>query len=242
MNAPTRREKLRQLTYNEIKERARAQLAAQGPQGISLRAIAREMEMAPAALYRYFPSLTELGQALVVDLYDELANVLKSAVDDVSATDLGRRIGATCRAFRSWANAHRNEFALVFGGAYTGIEPPANHQHPEVRAAALRFAAVFGEIFNDMWRNGPFTVPDERDLPPTLRAQLASETFGSTDELPSAGRYVFWSCWIWLYGYVAAEVFGHLPATLGDDTDAMFDAQMHEVAARLGIKKRHRPA
>jgi AcrR family transcriptional regulator len=49
-----RRERVRQATVEEIKAVARAQMAAEGTAGVTLRAIAREMGMTAPALYRYF--------------------------------------------------------------------------------------------------------------------------------------------------------------------------------------------
>ena len=62
-DAPTRRERLREQTLDEIKAAARAQLVANGPSGIQLRAVARDVGLTAPALYRYFPSLEDLVEA-----------------------------------------------------------------------------------------------------------------------------------------------------------------------------------
>ena len=66
-NAPrTARERARAELTREIKEGARRQLAATGADGISLRAVARELGMASSALYRYYPSRDDqIGRAHV---------------------------------------------------------------------------------------------------------------------------------------------------------------------------------
>ena len=68
----SRRDRVRAATVTEIKDTARRILVAEGPDGLSLRAIAREMGMTAPALYRYFPSREDLIGALIADLYDEL--------------------------------------------------------------------------------------------------------------------------------------------------------------------------
>ncbi|HUV48875.1 MAG TPA: helix-turn-helix domain-containing protein, partial [Actinomycetes bacterium] len=83
-SAPTRRERLREQTRAEIKHAARAQLVTHGPRGIQLRAIARDVGLTAPALYRYFPSLEELTEAVTVDLFDELCDAMESSADLVT--------------------------------------------------------------------------------------------------------------------------------------------------------------
>src|SRR6266852_9611338 len=78
-SAPTLRARRRAAATEEIKTLARRQLAEHGPGGISLRAIAREMGTAPSALYRYFPSQSDLVTELCVEAYDSLAVALAAA-------------------------------------------------------------------------------------------------------------------------------------------------------------------
>jgi AcrR family transcriptional regulator len=75
----SRRDRVRAATVTEIKDTARRILVAEGPDGLSLRAIAREMGMTAPALYRYFPSREDLIGALIADLYDELTAAISTA-------------------------------------------------------------------------------------------------------------------------------------------------------------------
>jgi len=80
-NAPrTARERARAELTREIKEAARRQLAATGADGISLRAVARELGMASSALYRYYPSRDDLLTALIIDAYDAVGDAAEQAV------------------------------------------------------------------------------------------------------------------------------------------------------------------
>ena len=54
--AVTRRSRVRDATVAEIKATARTLLVAEGPEALTLRAIARAMGMTAPALYRYFDS------------------------------------------------------------------------------------------------------------------------------------------------------------------------------------------
>ena len=60
---PSRRERVRAATVDEIKAVALRLLVEEGPEAMTLRAIAREMGMTAPGLYRYFPSHEDLHKA-----------------------------------------------------------------------------------------------------------------------------------------------------------------------------------
>ena len=92
----SRRDRVRAATVTEIKDTARRILVAEGPDGLSLRAIAREMGMTAPALYRYFPSREDLIGALIADLYDELTAAISTAAG-AAGDAAGRIAGAAAR-------------------------------------------------------------------------------------------------------------------------------------------------
>src|ERR1700748_3847967 len=77
--ARTARERARTELTREIKEEARRQLAASGAEGLSLRAVARELGMVSSALYRYYPSRDDLLTALIIDAYDAIGGTAEEA-------------------------------------------------------------------------------------------------------------------------------------------------------------------
>src|SRR3954447_17743823 len=78
---PSRRDRLRAATVDEIKQAARTLLVREGQQAVTLRAIARDMGLTAPALYRYYPSLERLLGGLIADLYHELSDALEAARD-----------------------------------------------------------------------------------------------------------------------------------------------------------------
>src|ERR671913_1960482 len=72
----SRRDRVRAATVTEIKDTARRILVAEGVDGLSLRAIAREMGMTAPALYRYFPSREDLVVHLIAELYGQLTSAM----------------------------------------------------------------------------------------------------------------------------------------------------------------------
>src|SRR6266540_4358591 len=211
MTAPTRRERMRAATLDEIKQTARQLLIDEGPAAISLRAIAREMGMTAPALYRYFTSHEALLDGLCGDLKDELIGELEQARDAVPPDQVGARLQAACRAFRGWAIAHPAEFSLMFASARREVPEsvlcvdgvPASPGHE----AAQRFGGVFLDLIVDLWHSRHFPVGE---------------------------AYVFLSGWVRLYGLVALEVFGHLDFAVGD-VEPLFDAEIRAMAAQLNL-------
>jgi len=229
---PNRRERLRAQTARDILAAARVRLVRSGPQGIALRAIARDLGMTAPGLYRYFGSLDELLGALITTLYDELADAVRAARDAAPAGDLREGLLAASRAFRRWAMDHPSEFALCFGSPIPGF---AGLQCDPADEAGHRFEAVFAELFAELWRRQPFPVPDDDGIDPRLADQLAAYAARTGFPLPLGALQVFLSCWIRLYGIVSLEAFGHLRYAF-DDGEPMFEAELADLGARLGLR------
>ena len=240
----SRRDRVRAATVTEIKDTARRILVAEGPDGLSLRAIAREMGMTAPALYRYFPSREDLVGSLIADLYDELtatlaaaANIADGAPGDAAGgaldtADPRAQITAASRAFRSWALAHPREFGLLFGSPIPGID--AHSDDSPAGLASERFGQLFGTLVARIYLADPFPVPAEDEMDPRLRRQLRAWCSALPVELPIGAGQVFLSCWIRLYGMVAMEVFGHLRFAL-PDAAPMFEAELRDLAVKLGF-------
>src|ERR1700757_238703 len=86
----TARERARAELTREIKEEARRQLVTSGADGLSLRAVARELGMVSSALYRYFPSRDDLLTALIIDAYDAIGAAVEEAVAAVPSAGAPR--------------------------------------------------------------------------------------------------------------------------------------------------------
>lgn len=232
-----RRERVRAATVEEIKTIARRLLIEQGPQNVTLRAIAREMGMTAPGLYRYFPSHEDLWTQLCYDTYEALADAVEAGRDRAPVGDVPARLLAATWAFRDWAVGHPREFGLVFGAPLPGVEELLAVGDP----AETRFALVFTEIFVELWEQQPFDVPVEEDLPPGLVPQLRAHrdvvapVLPAATGLPLGAVHVFLVAWVQLYGVVAMEVFGHLRFCL-EDSAPFFESQLLHLADMLGIE------
>ena len=84
---PSRRDRLRAATIDEIIQTARQLLVKDGPEAVSLRAIAREMGMTAPGLYRYFGSHEELLRHLCAGIFTELGADIHRAIEAADAAD-----------------------------------------------------------------------------------------------------------------------------------------------------------
>jgi AcrR family transcriptional regulator len=238
-----RRDRLRAATTAEIIATARRLLLESGPQGISLRAIAREMGMTAPGLYRYFDDREELIQHLIADIFNELHDEIETeitahtlppdATPEQESMHLAAKMVAACRAFRSWSLAHPGEFGLVFG-----VPLPIDldtAQDDIASACASRFASLFFGLFIHLWETVRFPIPSDDEIDPALMAQLGRHVeMMHQGDLPAGAHVIFLRCWTALYGAVALEVFGHLNFAL-ENPEPLFEYVLSDLAKLVGL-------
>ena len=168
----TARERVREEMTAEILTVAGAHVARDGAAALSLRSIARDLGMAPSALYRYFDGRDALLSALILDAYEALAAEAERAADNAETAARTRsgdvaeaeRWLAVPRALRHWALEHPHQWGLIFGTPVPGYEAPEATVEPYARmAAALVRPIVTAQDTGRLRRNGaPRPVSDRR--------------------------------------------------------------------------------
>ncbi|RFS84910.1 TetR/AcrR family transcriptional regulator [Actinomadura spongiicola] len=229
----SRRDRLRAATVREISETARRILVEQGPEAVTLRAIAREMGMTAPALYRYFDSHGELLRHVVGDIFTELTGELHDAIHQVTPGDMSGKFLAVSRQFRRWALSHPREYGLLFGAPVRG-RATDQERADFAEECARRFGWTFMNLFLELWRKKPFPIPADDEIDPVLRPQLRRYRDEIGVELPLGVIQQFLKCWIRLQGGVSLEAFGHLDFSL-DDAEPMFELMLREVSGTLGL-------
>lgn len=220
----------------EVRSAARAVIAEQGVEALTLAEIARRVGVTPAALYRHFDDLADIVRRTAGDIAAELTAELRASADAEAEEDIAARLIGPCRAFRSWALIHRHEFALLFGTPSSA----AGKAHTDVTSDwVVRLAGVWGPAFLRLWATRPYPVLPDDELDPVLRGQLAAYRAASGVPLPLGALVVFLSCWRSLYGAIALEVFDHF-APLITDQQPMFELLMVELLDQLGIGAEYR--
>jgi AcrR family transcriptional regulator len=240
-HAPSRRDRLRAATSEEIIQTARRLLITSGPDAVTLRAIAREIGMTAPGLYRYFDNREELVRHVCANIFTELGADIHRAIEAAGAPALAAdpvtakltvKMVAACGEFRRWSLNHKAEFSLLFGVPLPGLD---DGRYDIADECALAFAGTFFELFLELWNAVPFPVPATGDIDPGLRDQLGRYRDALGSDLPLGAVLTFLRCWTVLYGAVAMEVFGHLRFAL-DDPAPMFEITLGDLAGLVGLR------
>ena len=249
VQAPSRRDRLRAATIEEIIQTARQLLVTEGPEAVSLRAIAREMGMTAPGLYRYFGSYEELSRHVCASIFTELGEdihqAIQAAVPSPESPDLAgpeaagsdtvkltAMVVAACREFRRWSLNHKGEFGLLFGVPLPGLD---DGRYDVADECALAFAGTFFTLFLELWSKAPFPVPAPEEIDPGLRGQLVRYRDALDADIPVGAVLTFLRCWTVLYGAVAMEVFGHMNFAL-QDAAPMFEMTLGDLASLVGLR------
>jgi AcrR family transcriptional regulator len=237
----SRRDRLRAATIEEIIQTARQLLVKDGPEAVSLRAIAREMGMTAPGLYRYFGSHEELLRHVCAGIFTELGADIHRAIEAAEppadrsgdlSVKLTVKMVAACREFRRWALTHSGEFGLVFGVPLPGLD---DGRYDIADECALAFAGTFFALFLELWHKVPFGVPADEQIDPGLRDQLVRYRNALGASIPLGAMLTFLRCWTVLYGAVAMEVFGHMRFAL-EDPAPMFELTLGDLANLVGLR------
>jgi AcrR family transcriptional regulator len=227
------RARVRAEMMDEIKDAARRQLATEGA-NLSLRAIARELDVVSSALYRYFASRDDLLTALIIDAYNAIGAAGEQA--DAAVTDrrdLTGRWLAVVHAWRDWALAHPAEYALIHGSPVPGYAAPADTVAPANRrflvlAAILRDGRQYGILAPA--RQPAQLPPVPAPLSAELDAVSAAVAAEAGPDLIARGLLAV----IEIFGALNFELFGQLNNVI-DERRAWFDLQARVMAGLIGL-------
>jgi AcrR family transcriptional regulator len=233
--ARTARARVREEMTGEILSVARDHLARDGAAALSLRSIARDLGMAPSALYRYFDGRDALLSALILAAYESLAECAEEAADQAARHEESdvHRFAHVPRAIRRWALDRPYEWGLIFGTPVPGYEAPEDTVVPYARTAA----AMVGPVAQAA-RAG--RLDPARDTAP-VSVELAEAVAPVTEGLfPGTSPEVVVlavQAWTTMIGAVSLEVFGHWRKTILDP-DLYFERTIADLAASVGLGER----
>jgi AcrR family transcriptional regulator len=203
---PTRAQ-ARVLQIERIKSTSRRLMAEKGASGLSLREVAREMEVVSSALYRYFATRDDLLTALIVDAYNDLGGFAERAVLRVPRSDPRRQLHVAASAIRKWAKTNPNEYALLYGSPVPGYEAPPFTVEP-----AARVALVLSAIVTEAWRRSDAeTSGDESAMKGLLESRALDAVMPGVPESVRALSLMIWSQ---IFGCISFELFGHYKGTV----------------------------
>ncbi|MGW3564915.1 TetR/AcrR family transcriptional regulator [Streptomyces sp. NPDC000941] len=229
----SRRERLRIATIREIKDVARTLLVQEGPENVTIRAIAREMGMTAPAVYRYFSSRDALILQLRVDIFAEMARYMRGVIGRLPESEPARGLIGGARALRVWAIKHPHEFGLILGPWAPGL---GREETKPDRNMGWVFGSVFSDLISDLWRVRGFPAPKEEELDPGLVRALVELSEDQGVEMPPGALAVMLRCWVRLYGVISMEALGHMSFAL-QEGKSFFEFELRNLCLMLDIEE-----
>ena len=228
------RDRRRAAVVQEIKDTALGRLVSDGPEALSLRAIARDMGLSVQSLYHYFASRDHLITELVEDGHNGLADALEAARDTHPVSARRDRLIATSWAYRDWSVHHRGEFQLIYGAPIPDYHVPLTPNAAPVPAAA-RIGGIFHSVVFADWTEEQLRAMPDEHVDSALHAELAAahQKFAPPGSaLPPAALHRFIRWWGQLHGLITLEVFGHLH-WLAPDAGSIYRAAVLQQADEI---------
>ncbi|NTW96967.1 MAG: TetR/AcrR family transcriptional regulator [Oscillochloris sp.] len=219
MNRPPRSTQAADLP-EAIKATAWQQIAETGAANLSLRAIARALNITAPAIYNYYPRRDDLVTALIVDAYTSFGDSQLSARDSLPAEEIIGRWQATGLAYRRWALAYPQRYQLIFGAPIPSYEAP----NEQILPAAARSMSALLSVVEALRQAGRLRARGFPQISPGYQALLPAwrQCGGEADSLSLGVAIYIWSC---VHGLVSLELGGNLPP-FGPDGNALYDYGM----------------
>lgn len=172
-------------------------LAEGGSDALTVRGLARELGLAPSALYRYVRSRDDLLHLLLRHAHNELADEIEAAQAALPEDDLRGRWRAFAHTLRNWSLAHRHEWVLIQRSVVAGPQPVDAHTF-RLHLILIRLGAA-GEAAGMHPR---VSRPHSTPLIPGLPGLLAAAGVELSEQTALAGL----AAWHMLDGAIYAEL------------------------------------
>jgi AcrR family transcriptional regulator len=227
---PDRRTKIHTATRQEIISVAWKQIAEQGASALSLRAIARDMGMTAPALYRYFPDRDALVTELIVEAFTSLGEALVAGRESAPASDHAGRLSATGIAYREWAVAYPQRYALIFGTPVPGYKAPSEVTMP----AAAQSLNVLIKVLDDAIQAGKLPIPEPSPASGALQLEIEAWRAQVNSLSHPYAHYLALVIWSRVHGLVSLEIGQQFPPTLRS-MERMYQQEIQTLVQQIGI-------
>jgi AcrR family transcriptional regulator len=182
-----RRARRRQQTLEEILDIAEAVMTEEGVNGLTVSEVARRLGVQPPSIYKYFPSLMALYDALFRRGQRAHLEVMRSAMADAPPGLAALITGL--EASGRWLLANRALAQLLFWRPVPTFAPTAEAMAPSVEMVAMQRRALADAV--RARELGPDADSDEAVyLVSTLIAGVLSQAFANEPDVPwGEGRF-----------------------------------------------------
>jgi AcrR family transcriptional regulator len=206
-----------------IKETAWKQITEYGAPALSLRAIARELNITAPAIYNYFPDRDALVTALIIDAFTSFGDWQLEARDSVRTNDLSGRLKAIGLAYRNWAHAYPQRYQLIFGTPIPGYKGPFDKIFP----SSARSLSALVSVVEGLRVAGKLNISSFPKIKPEYKTSFEMwKTYGGeADVLSLSVAMIIWSR---VHGIVSLEIGGNLPP-FGAKGDALYLYELESI-------------
>lgn len=210
-----------------IKETAWKQIAETGAAALSLRAIARELNITAPAIYNYFPDRDALVTALIIDAYTSFGDSQLAARDAIPENKHVERLKAIGMSYRQWAIVHPQRYQLIFGTPIPGYQAPLMEVLPSAARSLSALVSVVDQlrVANKLRTEGYPTVQAGYEQMFAVWTSFA----GNYDILSLAMSMLIWSR---VHGLVSLEISNNLPP-FGVNGDALYKYELDSMAKQF---------
>jgi AcrR family transcriptional regulator len=215
MVRPTKKKQIPNL-QDAIKEVAWKQIAESGASALSLRAIARDLNITAPAIYNYFPDRDALVTALIIDAYTSFGDSQIEARDAIPGSDMAGRMKAIGMAYRVWAHTYPQRYQLIFGTPIPGYEGPLK----EILPSAARSLSALVSVVEQLRVAGKLNLTSFPEVKAEYKASFETwkQYGGDVDMLSMSVAMIIWAR---VHGIVSLEIANNLPP-FGSSGDELY--------------------
>jgi AcrR family transcriptional regulator len=225
-----------EATYEEmqaqIKAIARQQMATEGTAAVSLRGIARALDVTAPALYRYYASADDLITALIADGFNSLGDAQEATAAQMADAPVQARLLALLMAYRAWALDHAVDFQLIYGNPIPGYVAPREITVP----AVVRTFVPIVTAMNDALANGALIPQPPYDaIPPQVEAHEQALISAADYPIPTLSYHLSMIVWSQLHGIIMLELYNHIGANVGD-VETFYSSSLRALLVSMGLR------
>jgi AcrR family transcriptional regulator len=145
------RQAQKQQTRQALLDAGLRLLEHQNLSSLGLRELTREVGVSPAAFYRHFPDMADLGVALVGESLGSLHTAIRAVMADGSS-DSAERIDRALAITGAYVDEHRPHFRFIARERFGGVQPVREAIAAELRRFADEVAAgLAGQPLSTGW-------------------------------------------------------------------------------------------
>ena len=229
--ARKRNEEQNAATAEAIKSVAHQLMAEEGTNGLSVRGIAKVLDITPPAIYHYFTSLDDLTTALIADGFNALADALEAAAEQSTAPSPGGKLLDVLLAYRQWSVDNPIAFQLIYGNPIPGYVAPTEATVP----AVVRTFVVSVSFIEEALQTGELVpAAPYNQIPTVVEARLNELIAQGGYPIATVSMYFAMILWTQMHGIIYLEIFNHIQYNVGD-VAVFYETQIRNMLVTMGL-------